>query len=462
MAGEIVTKSKRFYCVSIVPDFCRTPIGASAIPVPYMIIGEFCEATGVSPNITSNGDPVVIHASTVIPTVKGDEPGIAKGIKSNTVGGRVQHMEKSSTLSFNGERAVRVGDLVYMNDKNTIGKVFERLDASTAFPEACEPGGTLAALKTAAKSRNIIPQVLLNFVPGGPLISAALNAAAGAANSLQSSTAAAFTGQSAGDSAVGILTSNSAAAITTYLTIAGGGGVSRGRGKDSGNEFAESVAANRARLRSPAPASQTQYAVVPRPFTQARENSFEQRVARTNVDAAKMFVEPAAQIGAGAAQIRDGERLAGTAQIGIGVLGVAPIGKFTLLNPFRSAKAIEGGGPSGYPRLSFPKTPDELTNLLGTQPKKAGVTPDGTQRTMWEPNSNTRIRFESHPDGLKPGDSGFNPRHHGEHFHVDLKPDGVSWNKAKKDGLIKKIMPVGYKPGTGKGFLPGEEFPGYN
>lgn len=107
MAGEIVTKSRQSCCVSLVPDFCRTPIGPNTPPIPYMIIGEFAEATGVSTNITSNGEPVVIHASTVIPTVKGDEPGTAKGIKSDTVGGRVQPMEKSSTLSFNGERAAK-------------------------------------------------------------------------------------------------------------------------------------------------------------------------------------------------------------------------------------------------------------------------------------------------------------------------------------------------------------------
>jgi hypothetical protein len=181
MAGEIVTKSKRFYCVSIFPDICLTPMGPTMVPIPYVIIGEFSDATGVSPNITSNGEPVVMHASTVIPSVRGDEPGTGKGIKSGTVGGRVQAMEKSSTLSFNGERAVRVGDLVYMNDKNTIGKVFERLDVSAlkAFPKACEPGGTLAVLTEAMEARSFIPCALLNLIPGGPVSLAPLSAAIG-------------------------------------------------------------------------------------------------------------------------------------------------------------------------------------------------------------------------------------------------------------------------------------------
>jgi len=119
------------------------------------------------------------------------------------------------------------------------------------------------------------------------------------------------------------------------------------------------------------------------------------------------------------------------------------------------------GGNNAETRGSFPTDPHELTNMLGTQPKKIGLTPDGTQRIVWEPNANTRIRFESHPEGLQSGDVGFNPRHHGEHFHIELKPDGVSWNNASKNGLIIKPEPKGYTPGSGKGFLPGEEFPGY-
>jgi hypothetical protein len=225
MAGEIVTKSKRFYCVSIVPDFCRTPIGPNSPAIPYMIIGEFSEATGVSTNITSNGEPVVIHGSTVIPTVKGNEPGVGGGIKSNTVGGRVQAMEKSSTLSFNGERAVRVGDLVYMNDRNTIGKVFERLDpwSSKAFPKACEPGGTLAVLTEAMAARNFISCASLNFVPGGPSLVAAdhttLQSSGGVHEGLDPSLA----------SDVGNRSTEVAEA--SFPANATDGGVSRGRGK---------------------------------------------------------------------------------------------------------------------------------------------------------------------------------------------------------------------------------------
>jgi len=109
---------------------------------------------------------------------------------------------------------------------------------------------------------------------------------------------------------------------------------------------------------------------------------------------------------------------------------------------------------------TFPKSPDEMTKTLGVEPSKVSRTPDGTQRVVWEPNANTRIRFESHPEGLSPDAPGFNPRHHGEHYHIEMKPDGMSWNQANKQGLITKAKPDGYLPGQGTGFVPGEPFPG--
>jgi len=139
MAREFVTKSSRFYCVSLKPDICKTPMGNSTPPIPYTIIGEFADATGVSRNITSGGDPVAISASTVIPSVTGDAPGSANGLKSGTVGKRVQHDGKSKTTSFNGERTIREGDTVWMNDKNTNGKIHER-DGQAARPRI-QPAG---------------------------------------------------------------------------------------------------------------------------------------------------------------------------------------------------------------------------------------------------------------------------------------------------------------------------------
>ena len=103
----------------------------------------------------------------------------------------------------------------------------------------------------------------------------------------------------------------------------------------------------------------------------------------------------------------------------------------------------------------FPRDPNDLTEVLGVTPK-VSTTKHDTQRMEWRPNSNTRIRFESHP-----GDEGiFVPRHHGEHYHIELKPNDFSWRQAEKNNLVMKVLPHNYKKGHGSGFLPGEKHPG--
>jgi hypothetical protein len=122
---------------------------------------------------------------------------------------------------------------------------------------------------------------------------------------------------------------------------------------------------------------------------------------------------------------------------------------------------LTGGVPGGIggrlgSRDIFPATPDEMTSRLGVSPSYTGVTLDGTPRVRWEPAPTRRITMESHPEGLSPGDAGFNPRHHGTHYHVQERPTPTTgWNNA----AVNKLHPPGYTPGSGTGFLPGERFP---
>ncbi len=126
MTNETVTKSGRFYCVSVTPDICKTPVGASTPPLPYTIVGEFSDAAGASPNVKSHSEPVVLHGRTTIPTVKGDAPGSAGGVKSGTVGKQVDTKAHSPTHHANGADLVQVGREVWMNARNTVGKIYER------------------------------------------------------------------------------------------------------------------------------------------------------------------------------------------------------------------------------------------------------------------------------------------------------------------------------------------------
>ncbi|MGW8391136.1 RHS repeat-associated core domain-containing protein [Pseudoduganella sp. HUAS MS19] len=126
MAHETVTKSKRFYCVSLSPDLCKTPVGSSVAILPYNIKGEFKDAANVSSNVKTHGEPVLLHNKSFIPSIKGDERGTLGGIKSQTYLKRAQPMEFSSTKGSNGAQTIQESRLIYMNDKNTVGRIYER------------------------------------------------------------------------------------------------------------------------------------------------------------------------------------------------------------------------------------------------------------------------------------------------------------------------------------------------
>ncbi|MGA8165135.1 MAG: hypothetical protein WB791_08955, partial [Waddliaceae bacterium] len=95
-------------------------------------------------------------------------------------------------------------------------------------------------------------------------------------------------------------------------------------------------------------------------------------------------------------------------------------------------------------RNVFPENPKDLFSSL----------PRDVKGWIY-PSKNIRIRPERHL--LKPGEM-YNPRHHGQHYHIDIRRDPkVSWNNRNN---IIKLKPEDYFPGSGTGFLPGEQFPG--
>lgn len=115
--------------------------------------------------------------------------------------------------------------------------------------------------------------------------------------------------------------------------------------------------------------------------------------------------------------------------VGTGVGGLAK-GGLKLLGK----RAIKGG--------RFPKNPDDL---LPNLPRDA--------KGRIYPSDRIRIRPESHSP--KPGEV-YSPRHHGQHYHVETRPNAqTGWGNKS----VKKIKPPGYKPGDGTGFRPGEPFP---
>jgi hypothetical protein len=68
-----------------------------------------------------------------------------------------------------------------------------------------------------------------------------------------------------------------------------------------------------------------------------------------------------------------------------------------------------------------------------------------------------KIRIKPEKHSIQSTDM-YNPRHHDQHYHVEVRLDtSRSWNRKESNYYLK---PNDYSKGSGTGFLPGENFPG--
>ncbi len=109
--------------VSLCPDVCKTPMGSATPPVPYSVIANLGDAVQIVPSVKVNGCPVLVLDQSFIPYTKGDEPGVAKGIKSGTVGDICEPQEFSKSVFAGGKPVLRHFDKFWMNARNTTGLI---------------------------------------------------------------------------------------------------------------------------------------------------------------------------------------------------------------------------------------------------------------------------------------------------------------------------------------------------
>lgn len=124
-------KNSKYKVVSTSPSVNKTPRGDSTPDVPYDVQQDLSVADAVSPNVFFNGDPVYVKTSHST-KVTGDEKGSKGGVKSGTVGAQSDPIEASPSVFVNGKAVVRVGDVQYMQNKNTVGKVTTSESGSAA------------------------------------------------------------------------------------------------------------------------------------------------------------------------------------------------------------------------------------------------------------------------------------------------------------------------------------------
>jgi uncharacterized Zn-binding protein involved in type VI secretion len=103
-----------FRLVCVAPDVCFTPSKPYA-PTPYPIVHTLDKSKKVSKNVFINGKPVYLHKLSYVDNVQGDEPGMGKGLVSQTNTKISHNIGKSSTVFVNGHPIVRAGDAAWMN-----------------------------------------------------------------------------------------------------------------------------------------------------------------------------------------------------------------------------------------------------------------------------------------------------------------------------------------------------------
>ncbi|MFM2591264.1 DUF4150 domain-containing protein [Vibrio sp. TBV020] len=111
-------KDGQYLVICTMPDVCKLP---NNVPVPFPITQKLNTAKKHSKH-KFNGKEMVLLKSE-LPSVLGDQPGTNKGLKSGSMGDKVEMEGHSSSMKVENSPMVRVGDKVKMNNNNTMGVI---------------------------------------------------------------------------------------------------------------------------------------------------------------------------------------------------------------------------------------------------------------------------------------------------------------------------------------------------
>lgn len=106
--------------ISTAPDMCKTPVGTSTPPIPYVVTSQAANLKGGSSSVLISGQPTALASSNHSQCL-GDQPGTAKGLISSATGDKTEFVSYSFDVKVEGEGAVRHLDASTMNKANTAG-----------------------------------------------------------------------------------------------------------------------------------------------------------------------------------------------------------------------------------------------------------------------------------------------------------------------------------------------------
>ncbi len=93
-------------------------MGKPVRQIPYTNIAKSADSAKTAGSVLINGQPVCTRTSNFA-TSTGDEPGNRLGVKSGTTKGKAEFITASPNVLFEGVPAVRQGDLMVSNNRNT-------------------------------------------------------------------------------------------------------------------------------------------------------------------------------------------------------------------------------------------------------------------------------------------------------------------------------------------------------
>lgn len=104
----------------VFPDVCKTPIGNSIVPIPYLNVGR-ATSTSKGPKSVKVDGNMPMTKGAKYSTSAGDEGGSVKGIVSGKIKGECEYMMYSFDVKLEGRNACRMGDPLWHNKKNIVG-----------------------------------------------------------------------------------------------------------------------------------------------------------------------------------------------------------------------------------------------------------------------------------------------------------------------------------------------------
>lgn len=108
------------YEMNSTPDVCKTPVGSTVVPVPYMIVGKSSDLIRGTKTVFADGGNPIDHKDSAHSKCVGDAAGTLKGIASGTILDESTWITYSPNVYVEGKNIARLGDKMFMNKKNCI------------------------------------------------------------------------------------------------------------------------------------------------------------------------------------------------------------------------------------------------------------------------------------------------------------------------------------------------------